>query len=92
MATVFELQSAFDEATPQIKDYIRKNIVRDPTLTIEQDTSLIKSGLVDSLSLVELIALLEQLLHISIPVGKTRLEDFDTLSSMRAMVTRVASS
>jgi len=57
---------------------------------LADDAPLVSSGLIDSLSVLELIARLEQKLQVSIPAGHLQPEDFDTIESMVETLSRMA--
>jgi acyl carrier protein len=57
---------------------------------VGDDESLILSGRIDSLSILKLIARLEQALNITMPAAQLQPEDFDTIDLIVETVTRVA--
>ena len=78
-----------NEAIPQLIDYIQKQIIRKKGVTIDADTPLVSSGLVDSLALVDVLAELEKVTRTRIPAGKVQPKDMDTISLMLATAARV---
>lgn len=56
---------------------------------VDDDESIIVSGRVDSLSILKLIARLEQKLSISMPASQLQPEDFDTVDLIVETVERV---
>jgi acyl carrier protein len=78
--------------TPEEKqkmiEFILKRI-RKPNLTIDENTPLVSSGLVDSMALGDLLLELEDVTHMRIPPGKVRPKDLDTVAMMFATATRV---
>jgi acyl carrier protein len=58
--------------------------------SLADDAPLVSSGLIDSLSVLELIARLEESLQVRIPSGYLQPEDFDTIELMVDTVSRVA--
>ena len=72
----------------QMVDVILRRI-RKPNLTIDENTPLVSSGLVDSMALGDLLLELEDLTHLRIPVGKVRPKDLDTVAMMFATAARV---
>jgi acyl carrier protein len=56
---------------------------------VDDDESLIVSGRIDSLSILKLIARLEQKLSISMPASQLQPEDFDTVDLIVETVERV---
>jgi len=73
----------------EIIDYISREIIRRPGVTIAEDTPLVSSGLIDSLALVDVLAKLEDVTQLRIPAGKVQAKDMDTISQMFAMAQRV---
>jgi len=78
--------------TPEEKqrmiEFILKRI-RKPNLTIDENTPLVSSGLVDSIALGDLLLELEDVTHLRIPPGKVRPKDLDTVTMMFATAARV---
>ena len=64
-------------------------LIRRPGLVIDEDTPLVSSGLVDSMSLVDLLLKLEDLTQLRIPAGKVRPKDMDSVAIMFATAQRV---
>jgi len=64
-------------------------LIRKPNLNIDENTPLVSSGLIDSMSLVDLLLKLEDLMHMRIPPGKVQPKDMDTIALMFATATRV---
>jgi len=64
-------------------------LVRKPGVTIDENTSLVSSGLIDSMSLVDLLLKLEDLTRKRIPAGKVQPKDMDTVAKMFATAERV---
>ena len=77
------------EQAQQIADYILKEIIRKPGVTLAEDTALVSSGLIDSLALVDILAKLEDVTHLRIPAGKVQAKDMDTIQKMFATAQRV---
>jgi acyl carrier protein len=65
------------------------DLMRKPGLTIDENTPLVSSGLIDSMSLVDLLLKLEDLTHKRIPAGKLQPKDMDTVAKMFATAERV---
>lgn len=72
----------------QLKEHIAK-LIRKPSLTLDENTPLVSSGLIDSMSLVDLLLKLEDLTSLRIPPGKVRAKDMDTIALMFATAERV---
>jgi acyl carrier protein len=57
---------------------------------IKEGQALVTSGLIDSLSVLKLISLLETKLHVSIPPETLQPEDFDNVDLIVETIERVA--
>jgi acyl carrier protein len=77
------------ETTQQMIDYIAHEIVRRPSVKVDEDTPLVSSGLIDSLALVDILLKLEEVTGTRIPAGKVQPKDMDTVRLMFSTVTRV---
>ena len=75
-------------AAQQMIEYILQ-LVRKPNLTIDENTPLVSSGLIDSMALVDLLQKVEDLTHMRIPAGKVQPKDMDTVARMFATAQRV---
>jgi len=64
-------------------------LIRKPGVTIDQNTPLVSSGLIDSMALVDLLLKLEDLTQRRIPAGKVQPKDMDTVAKMFATAERV---
>jgi len=72
-----------------VKEYvIDEYIEEEDEVEVENDTPLISSGIVDSFSMVSLLAFLEKNYAIKIPPGEATPEAFDTIDSIAALVRR----
>ena len=78
-----------NEQAQQIRDYILQKVIRRPGVTLEEDTALVSSGLIDSLALVDILLKLEEVTHMRIPAGKVQPKDMDTIQLMFATAQRV---
>jgi acyl carrier protein len=72
----------------QMISHVRE-LIRKPDLEIEESTPLVSSGLIDSMTLVDLLLKLEDLTHMRIPPGKVQPKDMDTVALMFATAQRV---
>lgn len=72
----------------QMMDHIA-TLIRKPNLTIDENTPLVSSGLIDSMALVDLLQKLEDLTHTRISPGKVQPKDLDTVAKMFATAQRV---
>jgi acyl carrier protein len=77
--------------TPEAEQMIAhiRDLIRKPGLSIDENTPLVSSGLIDSMSLVDLLLKLEDLTHKRIPAGKVQPKDMDTVARMFATAERV---
>lgn len=64
-------------------------LIRKPGVTIDENTPLVSSGLIDSMALVDLLLKLEEITHMRIPAGKVQPKDLDTVEKMFATAQRV---
>jgi acyl carrier protein len=64
-------------------------LIRKSDVSIDEDTPLVSSGLIDSMALVDLLLKLEDLTHMRIPPGKVHPKDMNTIALMFATAQRV---
>ncbi len=76
------------EQAQQMIDHIVE-MIRKPGIKIDEDTTLVSSGLIDSMALVDLLLKLEDLTQLRIPPGKVQPKDMDTVRLMFATAERV---
>jgi acyl carrier protein len=76
-----------DEAQQMIEHIVQ--LIRKPGITLDENTPLVSSGLIDSMSLIDLLVKLEDLTHMRIPAGKVQPKDLDTVAKMFATAQRV---
>lgn len=69
-------------------DLLNDELSLDPSVTIDADTDLLMTGLVDSLGVIQVVAWLEDELDVSIDPVHVTLENFQTAGRM----TRFAST
>jgi acyl carrier protein len=77
--------------TPEAEQMIAHivDLIRKPGVSIDENTPLVSSGLIDSMSLVDLLQKLEDLTRKRIPAGKVQPKDMDTVAKMFATADRV---
>ena len=74
-----------------IKDYISRELVRDPALLpVADETSLLESGILDSLSLLQLVVFLEGRFGITVGDADLLPENFDTVNAICAYLRSLA--
>jgi acyl carrier protein len=71
-----------------IKDYILKNFVFEENEQLGDDQSLLKTGVVDSTGILELIAFVQQEFKIDFEDSELVADNFDTINRVAACVTR----
>ena len=76
----------------QLKDYIRVTLLRSPSYPLEENEPLITGGLIDSFSLVQLSAFIEEAFDVRIPDSELTVEVMDTLEAMADCVIRYKES
>jgi acyl carrier protein len=64
-------------------------LINKPNVTIDEDTPLVSSGLIDSMTLVDLLLKLEDITRTRIPPGKVQPKELDTVAKMFATAQRV---
>jgi acyl carrier protein len=72
----------------EMKAHIAR-LIRKPEVNLDENTPLVSSGLIDSMSLVDLLLKLEDLVNMRIPPGRVRPKDMDTIALMFATAQRV---
>jgi len=77
-----------NEPVQQMIDYILREVIRRPGVTITEETPLVSSGLIDSLALVNILLQLEDVTHMRIPAGKVQPKDMDTVALMMGTAQR----
>ena len=66
-----------------INDYISREIVQDPTiLPLSNDTSLLKGGILDSLSLLRLVVFLQDRFQLTVDETDLLPENFDSVDAI----------
>ena len=76
------------EEAKQLAAFILKRI-RKPDLSIDENTLLVSSGLVDSMALGDVLLTLEDLTQRRIPPGAVKPKDLDTIALMFETAQRV---
>ncbi len=76
-----------EEAQQMIEHIVQ--LIRKPGVSLDENTPLVSSGLIDSMSLIDLLLKLEDLTHMRIPAGKVQPKDLDTVAKMFATAQRV---
>lgn len=77
------------EQSREIIEYIVGEVLRSPETTINEDTPLVSSGLIDSFALVDILMKVEDVTRLRIPAGKVQPKDMDTVQLMLETAQRV---
>ena len=77
-------------SSEEIRRAAREAVLEITGRPLKDGQKLVSSGLIDSLSVLRLITLLEKKLHLSIPPETLQPEDFDDLNLIVETVERVA--
>jgi acyl carrier protein len=72
----------------QMLDEVAK-LIRKPGLQLDETTPLVSSGLIDSMTLVDLLLKLEDVTNKRIPPGRVQPKDMNTVALMLATAERV---
>lgn len=72
----------------QLAEYIRRNLLNDPGRAIANDEPLITSGLMDSFSIMEVLAFIEEEWGVYIPDQEATAKQFDTVDKIMSVVAR----
>ena len=83
-----ENQTEHIEESQQMIQYILQ-LIRKPGVALDDNTPSVSSGVIDSMSLIDLLVKLEDLTHLRIPAGKVQPKDLDTVAKMFATARRV---
>jgi acyl carrier protein len=73
-----------------IREVAREAVVAIARRAVRDDQCVVSTGIVDSLSLLKLIAFLENRLQIRIPKEQVQPEDFDSVETILETLERVA--
>jgi acyl carrier protein len=76
--------------TPEAQQMIGHilQLIRKSGVSIDENSPLVSSGLIDSMALVDLLWKLGDLTHTRIPAGKVQPKDLDTVAKMFATAQR----
>ncbi len=72
----------------KIRDYILRELIRDPDYPLADDEGIITGGLMDSFALADFAVFVEQEFGVYIPDPDLTVEKMDTLNQMVARVLR----
>jgi acyl carrier protein len=74
------------EMKNQLSDFIASEILNQPGREIGEDEKLISSGLIDSLSLVDISLFVEEQFQVIIDDTELNADTFDTLAELEAII------
>jgi acyl carrier protein len=66
----------------KLTDFIRHKVSKNPNRAIEPGTALVSSGLIDSLSLIKVLAFIEDEFDVVIPDEAATAEAMDSVASI----------
>jgi acyl carrier protein len=78
-----------EEAARKLIEYVKREVIRQPDLELNEDTPLVSSGLVDSFALVDVLMEMEDITNTKIPASKVRPNDMDTVRLMLGVAERL---
>lgn len=74
----------------QLRDFIRKSLIPDGAAAeIDENEALIDRGLIDSMGLLQIMTFIEERTGVRIPDEEVTPDNFQSLSSIDQMVTRL---
>lgn len=77
-----------DEIKTKLREYICRELIRNPAFPLGDDEPLISGGLIDSFSLAHLGVFIETAFGVLIPDTELTVENMETLNRMAARVER----
>lgn len=72
----------------QLNQFIARELVKQPGLSIDADEALISSGLIDSFSLVDLALYVEDTFGVRIDDTELNADTFDSLNQLAALISQ----
>jgi acyl carrier protein len=73
-----------------LRAHILKRFAKRGTASLDDKASLVKSGMVDSFGIVEIVSFLEAEYGVRLPDADVVPENFETLETIRALLRRCA--
>jgi acyl carrier protein len=77
------------EQARRLIEFVTHTVLGGRRTDLTVDTPLVSSGMVDSLSLVDVLSVLEDVSGLRIPASKVRPQDLDTVTLMLATAQRL---
>lgn len=80
------------EGKDAVREYVMREIVQAERkgISLSDDDSIIKSGLINSIAVVDMINFLENKFGLNIADGEIQIDDFDSVNSIWCMLERKA--
>ena len=78
-----------DSQSGALINFIKQQLIRSAAVEITETTPLVSSGLVDSLSLPQLLLQLEKITGTRISIGKVSPQNFETVQTMLETAKRI---
>jgi acyl carrier protein len=75
-----------DPRRAKLATFLRSKLSKDPRKVLEPDTPLVSSGLVDSLSLIQVLAFIEDEFQVVIPDEAATAESMDTIRKIDDLI------
>lgn len=75
-----------NEIIPALQEFISTEILRQPKREIKPDEELISSGLIDSLSLVDIAIFVEDHFQVNIDDTELNADNIDTLEDLEGII------
>ena len=75
-----------NEITPKLSEFIAAEILKQPGRSISSDEKLITSGLIDSLSLVDIALFIEETFQVVIDDTELNADTFDTIEELQTII------
>lgn len=72
----------------ELRAYIAKEIVRNESVELSEDSQLIQGGLINSIGIMKLIAFLNERFGVQFEDEDYKLENFETLGTIRSLIER----
>lgn len=79
-------ENSFDQEIEKIIKFIKEQLIRIPSVEINQSTSLMKSGLINSMSSVDLAVFLEETYNVDIPDYAINPKNMDSVELIVAYI------
>lgn len=70
-------------------EFLKRRILRNPSMSLDIDTPLVSSGLVDSFALIDILLELERITDRQIPAGSVSPVELDTVQKMLELAERL---